>query len=253
MTASRILVVDDEADIRGMLKEILADEGYEVEVAADAARGPNLPDGTCAGSRASRHLDARHGRHHAVARMVGDRRLRLSGGDDVRTWNGRNGGRGDAPRRLRFRGEAALAHQAPAHRGAGARCRPPQALVRAGQGLGAGGADRQEQAHAGAARTGAAGRRELLSRAPHRRAGFRARGLCALSAFAFRALLQAFLHGRGGESRRGSRGGPLRQRARRQGGARRARSGRGRLALSQRARGPAQRGAAGAPRGDRAK
>ncbi len=37
MTASRILVVDDEADIRGLLSEIFTDEGYEVEVAADAA------------------------------------------------------------------------------------------------------------------------------------------------------------------------------------------------------------------------
>jgi DNA-binding NtrC family response regulator len=49
MTASRILVVDDEADIRGLLKEILADEGYEVEVAADAAqarssRAAQVPD-----------------------------------------------------------------------------------------------------------------------------------------------------------------------------------------------------------------
>jgi two-component system, NtrC family, nitrogen regulation response regulator NtrX len=41
MTASRILVVDDEADIRGMLKEILAEEGYEVEVAADATQARN--------------------------------------------------------------------------------------------------------------------------------------------------------------------------------------------------------------------
>jgi two-component system, NtrC family, nitrogen regulation response regulator NtrX len=49
MTASRILVVDDEADIRGLLKEILAEEGYEVEVAADAtqaraSRATNAPD-----------------------------------------------------------------------------------------------------------------------------------------------------------------------------------------------------------------
>lgn len=36
MSAARILVVDDEAEIRGLLKEILADEGYEVDVAADA-------------------------------------------------------------------------------------------------------------------------------------------------------------------------------------------------------------------------
>lgn len=38
MTAARILVVDDEADIRGLVKEILSEEGYEVEVAADAAQ-----------------------------------------------------------------------------------------------------------------------------------------------------------------------------------------------------------------------
>jgi len=49
MTASRILVVDDEADIRGLLKEILAEEGYEVEVAADAtqartSRAAHVPD-----------------------------------------------------------------------------------------------------------------------------------------------------------------------------------------------------------------
>lgn len=29
MSSSRILVVDDEADIRGLLSEILAEEGYE--------------------------------------------------------------------------------------------------------------------------------------------------------------------------------------------------------------------------------
>src|ERR1022692_3015586 len=49
MTAARILVVDDEADIRGLLKEILTEEGYEVEVAADAteartARANRAPD-----------------------------------------------------------------------------------------------------------------------------------------------------------------------------------------------------------------
>ena len=35
MSAARILVVDDEADIRGLLQDILSDEGYEVDVAAD--------------------------------------------------------------------------------------------------------------------------------------------------------------------------------------------------------------------------
>jgi two-component system nitrogen regulation response regulator NtrX len=37
MSSPRILIVDDEADIRGLLSEILAEEGYEVEAAADAA------------------------------------------------------------------------------------------------------------------------------------------------------------------------------------------------------------------------
>lgn len=37
MTASRILVVDDEEDIRELLQEILTEEGYEVDVAANAA------------------------------------------------------------------------------------------------------------------------------------------------------------------------------------------------------------------------
>ena len=37
MSSHRILVVDDEADIRGLLSEILAEEGYAVEGAADAA------------------------------------------------------------------------------------------------------------------------------------------------------------------------------------------------------------------------
>ncbi len=49
MTASRILVVDDEADIRGLLREILSEEGYDVDVAADAgqarsSRASQIPD-----------------------------------------------------------------------------------------------------------------------------------------------------------------------------------------------------------------
>jgi DNA-binding NtrC family response regulator len=38
MSAEHILVVDDEADIRSLLKEILSEEGYDVDVAADAAQ-----------------------------------------------------------------------------------------------------------------------------------------------------------------------------------------------------------------------
>ena len=37
MSSAKILVVDDEADIRETLKEILGEEGYQVEVAANAA------------------------------------------------------------------------------------------------------------------------------------------------------------------------------------------------------------------------
>jgi two-component system, NtrC family, nitrogen regulation response regulator NtrX len=49
MTASRILVVDDEADIRELLREILTEEGYDVDIAANAAearaaRSPRVHD-----------------------------------------------------------------------------------------------------------------------------------------------------------------------------------------------------------------
>ena len=49
MTNSKILVVDDELDIRRLLQEILTEEGYDVQVAADAAearvaRGRYVPD-----------------------------------------------------------------------------------------------------------------------------------------------------------------------------------------------------------------
>ncbi len=42
MSAGKILVVDDEADIRGLVKEVLTDEGYEVEVAANAVEARRL-------------------------------------------------------------------------------------------------------------------------------------------------------------------------------------------------------------------
>jgi two-component system, NtrC family, nitrogen regulation response regulator NtrX len=49
MSATRILVVDDESDIRSTLKEVLTDEGHDVDVAADAtqaraARARHEPD-----------------------------------------------------------------------------------------------------------------------------------------------------------------------------------------------------------------
>ena len=38
MSAGKVLVVDDESDIRSLVRDILSDEGYEVEVAADASQ-----------------------------------------------------------------------------------------------------------------------------------------------------------------------------------------------------------------------
>jgi DNA-binding NtrC family response regulator len=42
MSTARILVVDDEAEIRHLLKDILTDEGYEVDVAADGGEARSL-------------------------------------------------------------------------------------------------------------------------------------------------------------------------------------------------------------------
>ena len=43
MTTAHILVVDDEPDIRGLLKEILEDEGFEVTIAENAERAREAP------------------------------------------------------------------------------------------------------------------------------------------------------------------------------------------------------------------
>ena len=42
--AMKILIVDDERAIRNSLKEILSDEGYEVEVAEDGAKAIEMVD-----------------------------------------------------------------------------------------------------------------------------------------------------------------------------------------------------------------
>ena len=65
MSNSHVLVVDDEADIRALIQDILSDEGYGVTVAADAeearpARTTELrldPAG---------YLDARYRRHYLL-------------------------------------------------------------------------------------------------------------------------------------------------------------------------------------------
>jgi two-component system, NtrC family, nitrogen regulation response regulator NtrX len=46
MSSGRILVVDDEADIRSLLEEILSEEGYEVGSAANAAEARRLREST---------------------------------------------------------------------------------------------------------------------------------------------------------------------------------------------------------------
>ena len=128
MSAAHILVVDDEADIRGLLKEILSEEGYDVDVAGDAgqaraSRARQLPDLVLLdiwmpdtdGITLLREWSGR------------GRRGVLPGRDDVRPRHGRNRGRGHAPRRLRFRREAAVAAEAAAHRGARAGGRQAQA------------------------------------------------------------------------------------------------------------------------------
>ena len=42
MGLGHILVVDDEPDIRGLLKDILEDEGYEVSVAENALQASDF-------------------------------------------------------------------------------------------------------------------------------------------------------------------------------------------------------------------
>ena len=44
MSAAHVLVVDDEADIRALIQDILSDEGYEVTVAGDASEARSARD-----------------------------------------------------------------------------------------------------------------------------------------------------------------------------------------------------------------
>ena len=100
MSASHILVVDDESDIRSLIQEILSDEGYDVTVAADAAEARDARDKSKPGSRVARYLDARHRRDYAAARMVAAKQEAVSRRHDVRTRHGRYRGRGNPAGRL---------------------------------------------------------------------------------------------------------------------------------------------------------
>ncbi len=130
MTAPHILVVDDEADIRGLLKEILSEEGYEVDVAANAvqaraSRARQSPDLVL--------LDIWMPDVDGItlaARVVRFHYRWLSGGNDVRARYGGDRGGGHAARRVRFRREAAVTREAAAHGRACARCGQAPASVR---------------------------------------------------------------------------------------------------------------------------
>ena len=118
MSAAHILVVDDEADIRGLLKEILSEEGYDVDVAGDAgqaraSRARQRPTSCCSTSGCPTPTASR-----CCANGPAPAPIALPGRHDVRPRHGRDRGRGHAPRRIRLRREAAVAREAAAHGGA---------------------------------------------------------------------------------------------------------------------------------------
>ena len=69
--AKEILIVDDEVGIRELLSEILQDEGYRVALAENASEARAYRRAAAARAGAARHLDARHRRRDAAARMGG--------------------------------------------------------------------------------------------------------------------------------------------------------------------------------------
>ena len=217
MTASRILVVDDEADIRGLLKEILSEEGYDVEIAADASqarssRAAQVPDLVLLdiwmpdtdGITLLREWSVTDGYDCPVVMMSGHGTVetaveatRLGAFDFV-----------EKPLSL-----TKLLRTVERALDAGRRKR----LSRAHAGFRAGRADRQVQNHADAAGAGSAGGFQFLSGTVRRRAGIGPRSLCPLLALLERARPEAVFHGGCGQSRAGPRRGAIRQRARRQG------------------------------------
>ncbi len=95
-------------DIRGLVQDILQDEGYQVSVAENAAAARELrrqirPDAILLGIWMPDHR-----RHQPAARMVRARRTELSRHHDFRTRYGRDRRRGDASGCVRLRREAAV-------------------------------------------------------------------------------------------------------------------------------------------------
>jgi two-component system nitrogen regulation response regulator NtrX len=64
MSASYILVVDDEPDIRDLVKDILEDEGYAVTTAQNAAAAREARRAQRPDLISARYLDAGYRRHH---------------------------------------------------------------------------------------------------------------------------------------------------------------------------------------------
>ena len=67
MSTARILVVDDEADIRDLVREILTEEGYAVDVAANAAEARAAPTGQARASNSTASITARPPARQACA------------------------------------------------------------------------------------------------------------------------------------------------------------------------------------------
>ena len=83
MSNPHVLVVDDEADIRALIKDILTDEGYGVTVAANAAEARH--------ARAARKFDLIL-LDIWMPGMVGWRGVELPGCHHVRARHRRHGG-----------------------------------------------------------------------------------------------------------------------------------------------------------------
>ena len=183
MSTARILVVDDENDIRELVRDILSEEGYAVETAANAAEARAACARQAPGPDPARYLDAGHRRHQPAARVAAITAAERPGRDDVRSRDRRDRGRSHAPWRNRLRRKAPFAREAAAHgsarAGRGEAATPRLAHARAA----ADRAGRPQPADARPARTGQADRAARGAGAAARRSRHRARGFCALHPF----------------------------------------------------------------------
>ena len=93
--AHEILIVDDEPDIRLLVEGILRDEGYETRQAGDVGRGdrrlpyPPARRWSCSTSGCK----ARSSTGSGILQALHRRGAAGAGGDDLRPWHDRDGGR----------------------------------------------------------------------------------------------------------------------------------------------------------------